>query len=123
MCAPIFFAPLNFAQRRLPIIGAPFVFVHLIRFAPLWFSRTLAFRWNLIILFQFSSIPKDIPLKDTMFTVYKQLKEKCNVLGFVFIDNASVELEHVFEDGAHLLESGLNILANNFLNTLLHFLR
>ena len=58
-----------------------------------------------------------------MFTVYKQLKEKCNVLGFVFIDNASVELEHVFEDGAHLLESGLNILANNFLNTLLHFLR
>ena len=66
---------------------------------------------------------RDARLQSKRNEVNKQLKEKCNALGFVFIDNASVELEHVCDDGVHLLESGLNILANNFLNTLLHFLR
>ena len=66
---------------------------------------------------------RDARLQSKRNEVNKQLKEKCNVLDFVFIDNASVELEHVCDDGVHLLESGLNILANNFLNTLLHFLR
>ena len=66
---------------------------------------------------------RDARLQSKRKEVNNQLKEKCNALGFVFIDNASVELEHVCDDGVHLLESGLNILANNFLNTLLHFLR
>ena len=43
--------------------------------------------------------------------------------GYIFIDNSAITLEHVCDDGVHLLESGLTILANNFLVQLAHFLR
>ena len=66
---------------------------------------------------------RDVRLQSKRNEVNKQLKEKCNVLGFVFVDNSSVELEHVSDNIVHLLESVLNILANSFLNKLLHFLR
>ena len=51
------------------------------------------------------------------------LKIRCSELGFIFIDNSSISIEHICDDGVHLLESGLTILANNYLCSLLHFLR
>ena len=43
--------------------------------------------------------------------------------GYIFIDNSAITLEHVCDDGVHLLEIGLTILANNVLVQLAHFLR
>ena len=43
--------------------------------------------------------------------------------GYIFVDNSAMTLEHVCDDGVHLLESGLTILANNFLVQLAHLVR
>ena len=51
------------------------------------------------------------------------LERECNNLGFIFISNEAIVLENICNDGVHLLDSGMNILANNFINYLSTFLR
>ena len=45
------------------------------------------------------------------------LKEMCYDLGFIFIDNDNIMLEHLY-DGVHLNHDGSDILAINFLHAL-----
>ena len=48
-------------------------------------------------------------------------KSEHNSLGY--INNGNVSNIHLFDDGLHLLESGICILANNFICRLNYFLR
>ena len=51
------------------------------------------------------------------------LKELCSSNSTIFIDNGDINNEHVCNDGVHLSENGLEILATNFLTSMMHFLR
>ena len=37
------------------------------------------------------------------------------IYGYTFIDNKGIREEHLRDDGVHLNQMGINILANNFL--------
>ena len=52
----------------------------------------------------------------------KMLQESCTINGFFFIDNGAVCEQDLWEDGIHLEDSGKNIIANNVINNLNHFL-
>ena len=39
-----------------------------------------------------------------------------------YINNNNITIRHLFKDGLHLLESGKCTLANNFIDSLNHFL-
>ena len=51
------------------------------------------------------------------------LKELCSRNNIIFIDNVDINNEHVCNDGVHLSENGLEILATNLLTSMMHFLR
>ena len=52
----------------------------------------------------------------------KKLQEACLINGFFFIDNGAICEQDLWEDGIHLEDSGKNIIANNVINNLNHFL-
>ena len=68
-------------------------------------------------------IRKEFRLQRRANEVNAILQSLASENGYIFIDNSAITLEHVCDDGVHLLESGLTILANNFLVQLAHFLR
>ena len=38
--------------------------------------------------------------------------------GYFFVDNSSIGTDHLRDDGLHLNDLGINILANNFINAI-----
>ena len=61
-------------------------------------------------------------LQNRIDEVNNILQNQCEENGFIYISNHSVLHEHVCNDGIHLLESGMCILANNFISHLTNFL-
>ena len=47
----------------------------------------------------------------------------CKHNSFEYINNGNISSIHLFDDGLHLLESGMCILANNFIGKLNYFFR
>ena len=47
----------------------------------------------------------------------------CKHKSFEYINNGNIPSIHLFDDGLHLLESGISILANNFIGKLNYFFR
>ena len=64
---------------------------------------------------------KDGYLQRRLEEVNSILERECSSLGFIFISNEAILLENVCHDGVHLLDSGMNVLANNFINYLCTF--
>ena len=50
------------------------------------------------------------------------LKKACTKHGYKFIDNIEVSNVNLWKDGIHLLESGMNVIANNMIRNVNHFL-
>ena len=46
------------------------------------------------------------------------MKEKCEIEGFIFIENSNIYLHHLWKDGVHLENEGKDRLANNFIYSL-----
>ena len=46
------------------------------------------------------------------------LKDMCFDLGYIYIDNENIEIEHLFNDGVHLNPDGSDILSGNLLHSL-----
>ena len=46
------------------------------------------------------------------------LQEMCKHHGFIYIDNANINMSHVQQDGVHLTYEGSDLLANNYLSYL-----
>ena len=65
----------------------------------------------------------DQRLQNRANEVNSTLKELCSRNNIIFIDNGDINNEHVCNDGVHLSENGLEILATNFLTSMMHFLR
>ena len=52
----------------------------------------------------------------------EQLKRKCIINGFEYIEHPEINIEHLWKDGVHLSEQGKIILAKDFINCLNSFL-
>ena len=50
--------------------------------------------------------------------INNMLKDLCFDLGYVYIDNENIEIEHLFNDGVHLNQDGSDILGGNLLHSL-----
>lgn len=59
----------------------------------------------------------------TLNRVNYDLQIRCKQHGFIFIDNANIEYEHLWKDGIHLRASGNILLANNLIDSLNNFFR
>ena len=53
--------------------------------------------------------------------INKLLKEKCEVSGFIYIENNEISSRHLWRDGIHTTEGGKTILANNYIDSLNSF--
>ena len=53
-----------------------------------------------------------------IFNINKILKEQCLELGFIYIDQSNIFIEHLHEDGLHLNHEGTYILKQNILKAL-----
>ena len=54
--------------------------------------------------------------------IHEQLVSLCEKINIIYIDNRNIFGVHLFKDGLHLLESGKQILAKNFIFNLNNFL-
>ena len=54
--------------------------------------------------------------------IQEQLVSLCEKINIIYIDNRNILGVHSFKDGIHLLESGKQILAKNFIFNLNNFL-
>ena len=54
--------------------------------------------------------------------IHEQLVSLCEKINIIYIDNKNIFGIHIFKDGLHLLESGKQILAKNFIFNLNNFL-
>ena len=52
----------------------------------------------------------------------KAIKELCKRYNFFFIENDNIRNSHLWKDGLHLNDSGIVVIADNFISTLNHFL-
>ena len=55
---------------------------------------------------------------DVINRVNNDLKQNCDVQGFIYINNSEIFENDIWRDDLHLLESGKIILANNFISSL-----
>ena len=53
--------------------------------------------------------------------INKLLKEKCEVSGFIYIENNEISSRHLWRGGIHTTEGGKTILANNYIDSLNSF--
>ena len=66
---------------------------------------------------------KDLSLQRRLDEVNRILENECKENGFFFISNENILHDHLCNDGIHLLDEGLKMLANNFIFYLNNFLR
>ena len=52
----------------------------------------------------------------------KEIKQLCNRYNFVFIENGNIRNTHLWKDGLHLNDSGITVIASNFISCLNYFL-
>ena len=50
--------------------------------------------------------------------VNRRIEESCIENGFIFINNEQIQKIHLWKDGIHLINAGLNLLAYNFTHSL-----
>ena len=50
--------------------------------------------------------------------INQELKERCERLDFIYIENNNINAHHLWRDGLHLRENGKILLANNFINSI-----
>ena len=53
--------------------------------------------------------------------INKLLKEKCEISGFIYIENNEISSRHLWRDGIHTTDGGKTILANNYIDSLNSF--
>ena len=60
-----------------------------------------------------------IPLNRKINDINTILQNKCSEINFEFIDNQNIQVDcHLWKDGLHLNDKGIEILANNYLQNL-----
>ena len=56
--------------------------------------------------------------QNQIFNINEILRGECLKLGFFYIDQSNIRMEHLCKDGLHLNEAGTSILKNNILRIL-----
>ena len=54
--------------------------------------------------------------------INENLKIESTTKGYQFLDNGNIKLDNLCRDGLHLDENGKNLLLDNYVNFLYHFL-
>ena len=67
-------------------------------------------------------VKKNPKLNPVIRKVNDQLRELCEINGFLFIDNDIITTDHLWRDGIHLQDIGTNVLSRNFYQVLNNFL-
>ena len=67
-------------------------------------------------------VKKNPQLNPVIQRVNDQLRELCEINGFLFINNDMITTDHHWRDGIHLQDIGANILSGNFYQVLNIFL-
>ena len=52
--------------------------------------------------------------QDVIEEVNKLIKNMCNIEGYCYVNNDNITRANLFKDGLHLLDTGKQILADNF---------
>ena len=67
-------------------------------------------------------VNKNPKLNPVIRRVNNQVRELCEINGFLFINNDMVTTDYLWRDGIHLQDIGANILSGNFYQVLNNFL-
>ena len=55
-------------------------------------------------------------MQDLIEEVNKLIKNMCNIEGYCYVNNDNITRANLFKDGLHLLDTGKQILADNFVS-------